>query len=469
MKLRPKQLSGAMKMAGIFSIPALISTSLAQEAAPAAAAAAAAAPKFKDLAAFQESAGYALFTTNNVWMMLCAGLVFIMHLGFATVESGLTQSKNTVNILFKNTLIPCIGLLTYAIVGFNLMYPGTDYAGKWFGFSGFGISISDDVASLTSVYNAGYTYWTDFLFQGMFAATAATIVSGAVAERVKLGSFLIFSTLFVAISYPITGMWKWGNGWLNTLATPFYDFAGSTIVHSVGGWGALAGALVLGPRLGKYTKDGRIHPILGHSMPLATIGVFLLWLGWFGFNGGSVLSANPGAVSLTLVTTCLAAAAGGVSSTIASWVVIKKPDLSMALNGILAGLVGITAGADQMAALSSVLIGGIAGVLVVFSVIFFDKVKIDDPVGAISVHLVCGIWGTLAVAFFGKLAGTAQLISQLKGIAAVGAFSFAFALILFVALKATIGLRVSPEEETEGLDIGEHGNEAYPNFTSAHK
>ncbi len=448
--------------------PAPAAAPAAAAPAVAAVAAAAEAPKFKDYAAFQESPGYALFTANNIWMMLCAGLVFVMHLGFATVESGLTQSKNTVNILFKNTLIPCIGLLTYAIVGFNLMYPGADFAGKWFGFSGFGISISDDVASLTSVYNAGYTYWTDFLFQGMFAATAATIVSGAVAERVKLGSFLIFSVLFVSLSYPITGMWKWGNGWLNTLEKPFYDFAGSTLVHSVGGWGALAGVLVLGPRLGKY-KDGKVQPILGHSMPLATIGVFLLWFGWFGFNGGSVLSANPSLVSLTLVTTCLAAAAGGLAAALTSWVVIKKPDLSMALNGILAGLVGITAGADQMAAMSSVIIGAVAGVIVVFSVIFFDKIKIDDPVGAISVHLVCGIWGTLAVALFGNLAGGAQLVSQLKGIVSIGAFTFIFALVVFVAIKATIGLRVSAEEETEGLDIGEHGNEAYPNFTSAHK
>jgi Amt family ammonium transporter len=252
------------------------------------------------------------------------------------------------------------------------------------------------------------------------------------------------------------------------MSTPFYDFAGSTLVHSVGGWGALAGAIVLGPRLGKF-KNGRMQPILGHSMPLATIGVFLLWFGWFGFNGGSVLSANPSAVSLTLVTTCLAAAAGGVGSTLTAWIMIKKPDLSMALNGVLAGLVGITAGADQMNAMSSVIIGAVAGFIVVFSVIFLDKTKIDDPVGAISVHLVCGIWGTLAVAFFGKLAGGAQLVSQLKGIAAIGGFSFIFALVLFMALKATIGLRVSAEEETEGLDIGEHGNEAYPNFTSAHK
>jgi Amt family ammonium transporter len=441
---------------------------VAAAAAPVAAAAAAAAPKYKDLAAFAESSGYTLFTANNIWMMLATGLVFIMHLGFATVESGLTQSKNTVNILFKNTLIPCIGLLTYALVGFNLMYPGADFTGKWFGFSGFGISAPDDVAALTDVYNAGYTYWTDFLFQGMFAATAATIVSGAVAERIKLHSFLIFSTLFVSISYPITGMWKWGNGWLNKLDTPFYDFAGSTLVHSVGGWGALAGVLLLGPRLGKF-KDGKTFPILGHSMPLATIGVFLLWLGWFGFNGGSVLSANPGATSLVLVTTCLAAAAGGVVAALTSWIVIKKPDLSMALNGILAGLVGITAGADQMNALSSIIIGAISGAVVVFSVIFFDKMKIDDPVGALSVHLVCGVFGTLAVGIWGKLAGTAQLISQLKGIVSIGVFSFVFAYLVFFILKKTIGIRVSAEEETEGLDIGEHGNEAYPNFSTSHK
>lgn len=440
----------------------IAASGLAQEATNAAPAA----PKYKDVAAFAESAGYPLFTANNIWMMLCTGLVFIMHLGFATVETGLTRSKNTVNILFKNTLIPCIGLLTYAFIGFNLMYPGADYAGKWFGFSGFGIKVTDPVASVTDVYNAGYTYWTDFLFQGMFAATAATIVSGAVAERVKLGSFLIFSTLFVAIAYPITGMWKWGNGWLNTMATPFYDFAGSTLVHSVGGWGALAGVLVLGPRIGKF-KDGKPMPIPGHSMPLATIGVFLLWLGWFGFNGGSVLSAKPDATSLTLVTTCLAAAAGAIGAMITSWVMLKKPDLSMVLNGILAGLVGITAGADQMDMSSSMLIGLIAGVIVVLSVLLLDKIGIDDPVGAISVHLVCGVFGTLAVGLFGGLAGTKQLVSQLIGIGAIGAFSFLFALILFLVLKFTIGLRVSAEEEVGGLDIGEHGSHAYPDFQTA--
>lgn len=410
-----------------------------------------------------------MFTVNNAWMMLAAGLVFLMHLGFATLEAGLTQSKNTVNILFKNTLIPCIGILTYALVGFNLMYPSFDYeagANGWFGFAGWGIQT--DEAGLTSAYNVGYTYWTDFLFQAMFAATAATIVSGAVAERVKLSSFLVFSTVFVAIAYPLAGSWKWGNGWLNNLEVPFYDFAGSTLVHSVGGWGALAGAIILGPRLGKYV-NGKVKPILGHNMPLATIGVFLLWLGWFGFNGGSVLSADPGLVSLTLVTTSIAASAGAVGAMFTSWILLKKPDLSMVLNGILAGLVGITAGADQMSPMDATLIGLIAGVIVVISVLFFDKIKIDDPVGAISVHLVCGIWGTLAVGLFGAKAGMPQLISQVIGITTYAIFTFIFAYVIFMVIKFTMGLRVSPEEETGGLDLGEHGQEAYPDFQGVTK
>lgn len=424
-------------------------------------------PAYESYEAFAASADYGIFTTHNLWMMIAAALVFLMHLGFATLESGLTQSKNSVNVLFKNTYIICIGILTYAICGFNLMYPGFDYdAGSsgWFAFAGFGVSVGDDVGSLTSAYSAGYTYWTDFLFQAMFAATAATIVSGAVAERIKLSSFMIFSLIYVAIAYPIAGSWKWGNGWLNNMETPFYDFAGSTLVHSVGGWGALACVILLGPRLGKYLPGGKIKPIPAHSFPLATIGVFLLWLGWFGFNGGSVLSADPSLVSLTLVTTAIAAAAGGLVAMFTSWAVLKKPDLSMALNGILAGLVGITAGADQMAAMSSFIIGAVAGVIVVFSVIFFDKIKIDDPVGAISVHLICGIWGTLAVGLFGALAGTAQLISQIIGILAYGIFSFGFAFVLCFILKATIGIRVSEEEEIGGLDIGEHGQEAYADF-----
>jgi Amt family ammonium transporter len=402
-----------------------------------------------------------LFTANNAWMMLCAGLVFIMHLGFATLESGLTRSKNTTNILFKNTFIVSIGILTYALVGFNLMYPG-DFNGI-FGFAGAGLYPAE-VDQTVSYADGGYTYWTDFLFQAMFAATAATIVSGAVAERIKLASFMVFATLFVGFLYPWVGSWKWGGGWLDAMG--FYDFAGSTLVHSVGGWGALVGAWMLGPRLGKYTKDGRLVPIPGSNLPLATVGVFLLWLGWFGFNGGSVLSADPALTSLTLVTTCLAAAAGCIGAMCASWLIAKKPDLSMTLNGVLAGLVGITAGADQMAMTSAIMIGLIAGVIVVYSVMFFDRIKIDDPVGAISVHLVCGIWGTLAVGIFGAMASPAQLLTQLIGVGAYGITSVVFAGALFGLIKVTMGLRVDPDEEFEGLDLAEHGMAAYPDFST---
>jgi len=399
-----------------------------------------------------------MFAVNNTWMLVATFLVFIMHLGFATLESGLTRSKNTVNILFKNTLIISIGLLTYALCGFNLMYPGDFSIGSYFGFAGWGIST--DAAGLTSAYNEGYTYWTDFIFQAMFAATAATIVSGAVAERVKLHSFLIFTAIYVAVIYPIVGSWKWGGGWLDQLG--FYDFAGSTIVHSVGGWAALAGVILLGPRLGKYFK-GKIRPIMGHSMPLATIGVFLLWLGWFGFNGGSVLSADPGLVSFVFATTSLAAAAGVVGAMFTSWFVQKKPDLSMVLNGCLAGLVGITAGADTVSIMSAVIIGAIAGVIVVLAVISFDKIKIDDPVGAISVHLVCGIWGTLAVGLF-SMNPEHTFMAQLIGVVAAGVTCFTSAFIIFLVLKVTLGIRVSQDEELRGLDIGEHGMEAYSGF-----
>lgn len=396
------------------------------------------------------------FIAHNVWMMLCAGLVFIMHLGFATLESGLTRAKNTVNILFKNTFIICIGLLTYWVIGFNLMYPG-EFNG-YFGFAGAFLQPPSAETLNTPEYNAGYTYYTDFLFQGMFAATAATIVSGAVAERIKLGSFMIFATLFVGIVYPIAGSWKWGGGWLDQAG--FYDFAGSTLVHGVGGWGALVGALMLGPRLGKYGKDGKMTPIPGSNMPLAAIGVFLLWLGWFGFNGGSVLSADPAGTSFTLVTTCIAAAAGGVGAMLSYTFVSRKPDLTMALNGILAGLVGITAGADVIPVKMAALVGFIAGVLVVGSVILFDKIKVDDPVGAISVHLVCGIWGTLAVGIFSTNAEH-TVGKQLMGIGAYGAFTAVCAAVLFGILKFTLGIRVSEEEEIEGLDYGEHEMHGY--------
>ncbi|RMH84206.1 MAG: ammonium transporter [Calditrichaeota bacterium] len=399
-----------------------------------------------------------LFTINNTWMLVATFLVFVMHLGFATLEAGLTRAKNTVNILFKNTAIVAIGLLSYAMVGFNLMYPGKFMLGKFFGFAGFGLTT--DATGITSAYNAGYTYWTDFIFQAMFAATAATIVSGAVAERIKLNSFLIFTALYVTLVYPLVGSWKWGGGWLD--AAGFHDFAGSTLVHSVGGWGALAGVLLLGPRLGKYV-NGSIKPIMGHNMPLATIGVFLLWLGWFGFNGGSVLSADPGMVSYVFVTTTLAAAAGIVGAMLTSWTVQKKPDLSMVLNGCLAGLVGITAGADTVSVTSAIFIGAIAGVLVVLAVMGFDRLHIDDPVGAISVHLVCGIWGTLAVGIF-STDPRHTLLAQLTGIGAAGVTSFAAAFLFFLILKKTLGIRVGKEEELQGLDIGEHGMEAYSGF-----
>lgn len=404
-----------------------------------------------------------LFTVNNLWMMIATTMVFIMHLGFASLEAGLTRSKNTVNILFKNTIIPAIGLLTYAFVGFNLMYPGAEYVGSFFGFAGFGLTLPDGWD--TSEYNAGYTFFTDFIFQAMFAATAATIVSGAVAERVKLGPFIFFSFLYVGICYPIVGMWKWGGGFLNTLETPFYDFAGSTIVHSVGGWGALIGAALLGPRIGKYTSRG-MTAIPGHNIPLATFGVFLLWFGWFGFNGGSVLSADPGLVSKVFVTTSMAAASGAFGALIVSYLMFKTYDITMVLNGILAGLVGITAGADQMSVNSSIIIGLIGGGLIVLAVVFFDKIKVDDPVGAISVHLVGGIWGTLAVGIFGNLASLSQFVSQLIGVAAVGGFCVIFAGVIFFVIKKTIGIRVDEAEETEGLDINEHSMRAYPDFAT---
>ncbi len=402
----------------------------------------------------------AIFTVNNLWILVSTILVFIMHLGFATLEAGFVQKKNVVNILFKNTMIVVIGLLTYAIVGFNLMYPGMN-AGGFFGFSGFGLSLpGGDPIEYAS---GNYTYWTDFIFQGMFAATCATIVSGAVAERIKLVPFLLFSAVFVGLCYPITGFWNWGGGWLK--AAGFYDFAGSTMVHAAGGFAALAAVLVLGPRRGKYTDHG-IKPIPGHSMPLATIGVFLLWFGWYGFNGGSVLSANPMGVSLVFVTTSLAAAAGALVAFIAGYLLFKSYDLSMTLNGILGGLVGITAGADQMSPNEAMLIGAIAGAIIPFSVVFFDRRKVDDPVGATSVHLACGVWGTLAVGIFGAKAGLNQVLVQLMGVAAIGAFSSAAAFAIMYALKQTVGIRVSEEEEMIGLDIGEHEMSAYADSPS---
>jgi len=405
-----------------------------------------------------------VLTINNVWMMICTALVFFMHLGFAFLEIGLTRQKNTINILFKNIFIITVGLLLYALVGFNLMYPnwGANSAG-YLGDFIFGISEPLKNGTLDLAYNEGYTYWTDFLFQGMFAATAATIVSGAVAERMKILPFMIFTVLYVGFVYPIAGSWKWGGGFLDQLATPFYDFAGSTLVHSVGGWAALVAVSLLGARIGKF-ENGKTQAIPGHNIPIATAGVLILWLGWFGFNGGSVLSADPELTSITLVTTCLAAAAGGVVAALASTIMYKNLDLTMFLNGILGGLVGITAGADQMSPMDAILIGAIAGLLIVFAVNLIDKLKLDDPVGAIAVHLACGIWGTLAVGLFGNLASGAQFLSQLTGVACYAVFCIATSFIIIFTLKKTTGIRVSEKEEIEGLDAHEHGMDAYPDF-----
>lgn len=403
----------------------------------------------------------ALFTTNNLWMMICIALVFIMHLGFSLLEIGLTRSKNTVNILFKNVMVLIIGILTYTFVGFNLMYPGEAFSGGFFGFSNFGLLLPQD--GLSASYAGGnYTFYTDFLFQAMFAATAATIVSGAVAERIKLSSFIIFSLLYVGLIYPVAGMWKWGGGFLDVLG--FYDFAGSTLVHSVGGWAALISVMLLGPRIGKF-KDGKTGVIPGHSIPLATVGTFLLWFGWFGFNGGSVLSADPGTTSLVLVTTCIAASAGGLGAFVVSYIRYKENDLSMILNGVLGGLVGITAGADQMSVFSALIIGFVAGVLIVFSVAGLDRLKLDDPVGAISVHLTCGIWGTLAVGIFGNLAGWSQFLNQLTGITIIGIFCAGSSFVIMYTLKRITGIRVTEQEEIEGLDTHEHGLAAYSSFS----
>jgi len=405
------------------------------------------------------------FVVSMLWTVIAAAFVFIMHLGFATLETGLTRQKNAVNIMTKNVFIISAGLLTYAFVGFNMHYPGGPE--DWNGFFSFGGWIGDLNEDFTFGYGGlglAMTGYGDFIFQAMFAATAATIVSGAVAERIKLGAFFIFAIVLVAFAYPIAGSWHWGEGFLNRLSVPFYDFAGSSAVHGFGGFAALGAVLVLGPRLGKYLPGGKMRPIPGHNLPLATIGVFLLWFGWFGFNGGSVLSAEPKALGLVFTTTALSASAGAMGALFFSWILLKKPDLTMALNGVLAGLVGITAGADAVGPGASIFIGLVAGLIVVVSILAFDRAKIDDPVGAISVHGVCGIYGTVVIAFFNP---DISLVSQLIGAVAFCLFAFVFAVVVCLILKATLGLRVSAEEEEEGLDLGEHGQEAYPDFQKA--
>ena len=396
----------------------------------------------------------AIFMTENIWIMISAMLVFIMGLGFACVEAGLVRAKCSANVAFKNIAVPAIGITMYALLGFGLMYPGT-FNGI-LGFAGFGIGDWANPANFTAAYNGHFTLFTDWLFQAMFAATAATIVSGAVAERVKLNSFLVFTIAYVALVYPVVGSWTWGGGWLSTFgAHGFHDLAGSTLVHSVGGWAALAGVMILGPRIGKYV-GGKVHAIPAHNIPLATIGVFMLWFGWWGFNAGSALNGDPKATSWILVTTNLAAVAGIITATLTSWIVSKKPDATMALNGCLAGLVAITAGAD-------VVTGAIAGVLVVGAVFMFDRLHLDDPVGALSVHLVNGVWGTLAVGIF-DITGDYTLGTQAVGVLAYAVPCFAAASLIFFIIKKTMGLRVTEKQELRGLDQAEHGQEAYSGF-----
>lgn len=418
---------------------------------------------------------------DTIWVLVTAMLVFFMNLGFAMVESGFCRSKNTVNILSKNFIVFAISSLAFWVIGWGMMFgDGSGFVGT----SGlFFIGGEDNSPMPGDLYKGVYSAisWATvpllakFFFQLVFAGTAATIVSGAVAERIKYISFIVFSFFLVAFIYPIVGHWIWGGGWLAKLG--FWDFAGSTVVHSVGGWAALAGVLVLGPRLGKY-KDGKVNAIPGHNMTSATLGAIVLWLGWFGFNPGSTMAAAVGDMSRIVITTNTAGAVGLLVATAVAWMVLGKPDIGMSINGLLAGLVAVTAPCAYISVGSSAIIGAIAGALVVFAVIMFDKLKIDDPVGATAVHLCCGVFGTLAVGLFAEDAimpnttgngllfggGMKLLTSQLIGIGAVAVFTFVLSYIIWVAIKATLGVRVSEQEEMEGLDIGEHGNSAYPDF-----
>jgi Amt family ammonium transporter len=466
---------GALAALGLLAL-CISSPSWAQEAA----ASPPSAEQLKELLATPK------VVADTLWTMITAMLVFFMNLGFAMVESGLCRAKNAVNILAKNFIVFGVSSLAFLIIGWGLMFGDGN---SWFGTSGlFFVGGLDNSPASGDAYSGVYKaiswatvpLWCKFFFQLVFAGTAATIVSGAVAERVKFLSFVVFSFVIVGIIYPVTGHWIWGGGWLSGLG--FWDFAGSTVVHSVGGWAALAGVIVLGPRIGKFSKDGRALPLPGHSMTSATIGVFVLWLGWFGFNPGSTMAADALGIAHIAVTTNTAAAAASLSALVTAIVLLGKPDLSMILNGCLAGLVAITAPCAWVSVGSSLVIGLIAGVLVVFAVLFFDRARLDDPVGALSVHLVNGIWGTLAVGLFADSSvapvsgpadglffggGFGQLWTQFVGVAAAGAYTFGISLAAWLIIKALMGVRVTPEEEIEGLDMGEHGNSAYPDFQLA--
>ncbi|MEW4489215.1 ammonium transporter [Thalassoglobus sp. JC818] len=406
------------------------------------------------------------YTINTLIMMLCAVLVLFMQAGFAMVEVGLNSQKNTVNILFKNLMDLCIGVMLFWLFGFNLMYPGDDYAGEWLTkFTPF-VALQE-----TPDYDYGFSASADFLFQVAFAATAATIVSGAVAGRMKFTAYLVYSAILTGFIYPISGMWKWGGGALAEMG--FQDFAGSVVVHAVGGFAGLAGAIALGPRLGRFGSDGSSKPIPGHNLAFAALGVFILWVGWYGFNPGSQLTysgaLNAQATTYIALTTTLAAAAGSLTSMILAWAMFGKPDLTMALNGALAGLVGITANCDRVSQIESVIIGAVAGLLVVLAIVALEKFKIDDPVGAFPVHGVCGVWGGLATGIFGDIPSddfpdmtqVGFFMVQLKSTAIICVWAFVTMAIVFYALKATGSLRVTEEEEVQGLDINEHGMHAY--------
>jgi Amt family ammonium transporter len=396
------------------------------------------------------------YALDTFYFLVTGALVMWMAAGFAMLEAGLVRSKNTTEILLKNISLYAVACTMYMVCGYSIMYGGGEFTAFLSGIVADGVAGAEEPAT--------YAPSADFFFQVVFVATAMSIVSGAVAERMKLWAFLAFAVFMTGVIYPMEGSWTWGGNAVFGMYTlgdlGFSDFAGSGIVHMAGAAAALAGVLLLGARKGKYGPTGQINAIPGANLPLATLGTFTLWLGWFGFNGGSVLSADPGATSLVLVTTCLAGAAGGLGAMIAYSFVSRKPDLSMALNGILAGLVGITAGADVTTPMSSLIVGGIAGVLVVAAVILFDRAKLDDPVGATSVHLVCGIWGTLAVGIF-STNPEHTFLKQLAGVGAYGGFAALSAFVIFYAIKKTMGLRVVPEEERDGLDSSEHEMHSY--------
>ena len=406
-------------------------------------------------------AGEAAYAIDNMFLLVCAVLVLFMQAGFALVESGFNSAKNTVNILFKNLMDLSIGMILFFIVGYGLMYPGD--GNGFFAFGQFGIGgVGADTAEAGALAPQ-----VDWLFQVAFAATAATIVSGAVAGRLKFHAYLIYSAVITAIIYPISGYWKWGGGWLDQMG--FYDFAGSLVVHACGGFAALAAAIVLGPRIGRFSKDGKSKAMPGHNLPIATLGVFILLIGWFGFNPGSQLAivgkSNTDAVMLIAVNTLLAAGAGAVFSMLTTWIVHRKPDLTLSANGILAGLVGITANCDGVTNIEAIIIGAVAGVLVVAGVKMLDALRIDDPVGAFPVHGLCGVWGGIATALFGSYSdGYGNWLAQIVGSIAIPVWAFITMFGLFMALKAAGVLRVSKEEELRGLDIGEHGEEAYNGF-----